>query len=537
MKSVATTLINLFFIVSFFIQSARSEEVTIYNVPLSVDSYEPVGENSVKIIINGQAQIVSTARVPSLVLAHAYSSGDLAKLNLGVLEMMHKAALEMRDNESSLIILKALLNEHNSSIDQLENIFSLTAKEPRGRHVLEQLWAEKAALMPVLSQASLLFALLRSGELLNVSLVPGSTLESVVRAKCEEQIKITLQQGGSCTELVESFSKAFSSNVDFAKHLQAGCELGEQALLAQKELNLEELRSLNGEAQTDPFFATLVEPLLVDVAHKKAQQAVSEVRYEDALLILADVSRNKITPTTLELIEKTFKSLESVMLLLENQEVRSFVEYTLQKSESLQVSYLYLIRTFATKALQKGNWPLFESIMPLITNSVAELDPKAVSNLWVEAAMKSIQIKDRQRAENYFNKPAAKPTFLQKVSFNNSYYHLAYFEFALLLVVIFLLLRSNLTRGTTTAAASLINRKVYFSGLSAEESLELNKGLTFLGLKKDATESEMKSAFREAVKKAHPDHAGADKDSDDFIRLTKMYDRTLELMQKRTFAS
>lgn len=524
--------------------SVIAEEIRVYGVPFQVDAIEQLGDDSVKLTLDNRSRIISPEQVPIVVLAESSKRGLLEKHNSSTLQSMLSAAISANHSQSvSLIFLHFLRNPKVTS-PELERTIRLVKQYEL--EVLQSFWAEHAAKLSVNTQALILLVMVEDGSSTVTALSPGSELEKAVWSMGEERMLNLLEQGESCLVLAKALGRAFGTISERATRVKEACNFGISALEAEKSLDINALQQIVVVANKDEFARSIVEPALVRALHQKASENLNANNPEAALSILGDIPHHKISPTTQEMLANALSGISDILVQNDSaQNVRDFLIYNSERSSVIKASYGKAIGRSIIRASNSRDWDLVENGFSLLEQIHLSNDER--DNILTEAAFTALSAGERDRGIKYFRE--ASPSFFLKLQFfvfgGYGYRWLVLLVFGAILYLMTRFLKHRRDEQIKSFEAMIHSAGVsqdenYRSRLSIEESRELYRNLVKLGLDSTASEHDVKTAFRDVVKKIHPDrnHAVSDSITSDrntveFVDLTRAYDRALELMQKR----
>lgn len=526
-----------------------AEEIRVYGVPLEVDSIEHLDDDSVKLTIDNHSRIIAPEQVQVVVLSEAEKKGALHKLKVSALLGMLESAITVRHTESIIRLLLTALTNNEVTSDEIERAIRAVKLGEGGSELLESFWAEHAAELNVKTQALVLLTMVEDGNSSVSALTPGSELEQIVWGLGEDRMLNLLEQGESCRTLQKALTLAFGVTSERATRVKEACDFGLSALEAENSLDINALQKIYAVANKDDFARSIVEPTLVRALHKKSSEYLNLKQYDEAVSVLGDVPLHKISPTTQEILVDALSKISDILSLSNtNDRIHDFLKYNAERNPNIKVKYVEAIIRSLIKTSKAKDWDTVERGLALLGIIGAPSDKR--DSVRTDIAFSAISLDEIDRARKYFDSRESAPSLFLKLKFfmfgGYGGRWIALLAFVLITYKISQLLRSQRRARIQSfekmiKSASMIHTEDDQSSLSEEETRELNRNLIKLGLDTKASVGDVKSAFREIVKKIHPDLnqavgdiSAGDKNTSEFVELTKAYDRALMLMQKRS---
>jgi len=553
LKLVVLFVLHIFFHSS---NSLRAEEYVVYGLSIPVKKVLRIDDSRTTVALLGKERIVPPEKVNATLLRfYLKTEGVLTAFQQGEILSAIQMAIKENDVESSVTLLEFYLASSLYSFEEKrENLLGLhltTSSTP----VFQALVKGNRKKIPQDVRA-LLFAFLsldeqgwmrRNGinELQKVKDAYFDAIEFLVNRKLKEEGDST-----NLRSLSDFLARTFTLSNPKVQQL---------TLLFDQLHSLRTLEPSLDRSLIYPFLevSSHISPLsflrilVVEKVHEFSEYAVAKGISLSPLLLLAELKAEERSERTQSIMVLALNSLE--INSIEARANESFMKVISQESENSS-----LVRDAWNNFLQRSiqvslahddieGVRFFREYFSAKTNQ----EKQRYAELLVSEAIGLVRVGDRDGARKVLEGIERIPILTQLRLYLVGYYGsvarlfgLACGLFLLLLAVRFLYLKKPIFgfKGQKWQAEHLRIREDIAKGIEPQGvngpsiqplEHEYQQLLKTFGLKENATDNELKSAYRQLIKRVHPDvQSSASESFDtnaDFLKLSAAYERIIEL--------
>lgn len=526
-----------------FTDKSLSEEYSVYGVPFEVDEIETIGSSAARLKIDGRSVIVPTEQINYQIIRGSTISGLLQQKTAEQILKIFEGALFAEDEKTLEAMTLFILKNKESQEQLLESVIEKINQKSFGEGLFERLWAEHSQDLNPKVQAKLILNFLEDGKTSVSNIVPGSELESDLWSLIEIRINSVIQRGEDCGKFSDFLVQAFGENSARSIQVRETCRFASEASNAERDLDIELLKNIYAEVKNDSAKG-IVEGSLARAIHQRAKDLNHQGKYIAALKVLLDIPLNKVSPTTIDIVQTILSSSQDIFVGQEDLESRiKFFSYFAEKSPEISQVYSPALKSALDRAIERREWTIVDRILEQFNK--LNKTPESRDDFWYQAALQSVKSGSISDGLRYYGAMTNAPTWPQ--SFQMYIWGAFGYRWVPLVLLglgaIFFKSLKKRSKNIEQTKYQDLSKKIAQpdrkeSRLSPEEDRELKKSLFKLGLDGEPTEQEIKIAFRDLAKKIHPDASGAGKleatSTDEFIELTKAYDLALKLTQRRS---
>ncbi len=542
--------------------TASAENIDIYGMSLSVDSIETIDSKLVKLTLDGKSELISSRDIKIKVVEAAIKNGSIQDINLDRLRGILLKALNEEDLVVAGTILSSLITTDKIDLNKIDQSRLLQLLKELSSHrlssalftrILDQMIAAKEYKAPLLP--NLIFLTYQKNPNFNVvydkAILDPLSLKIKEIAKEELNLKILSEDKGD--SVINTATRIFGKQDKTVEYLIRAQSFANIAITNFHELNISGLYDLLNGAGDDAYLVSMIDPYVTKTLHGKAEQLLSQSMPLEALSILSDVSENRRTPTTHDLVLKSLQDLNKEQSSKLSESVTAFLKILSTKDNSVASAYKEFLAGSFKRSIDNNDWAqatlTLSQIRELTTdnNFDKNFDNNFIDQLLLIAVKASGQAGMTEIRDEFLRQLSASPSFFTKLSFiysgiygNRFVIWITTIALGIFITFAALVLFVRANKLKALERAKLFNFPIededsgQSGALSREEVTELRKHLLMLNLKPDATIRDIKVAFRRSVKELHPDNQklNHDKNTAPFIELTQAYERLLELAEK-----
>ncbi|RIL09459.1 MAG: hypothetical protein DCC75_06470 [Proteobacteria bacterium] len=533
------------------------ESLTISGVNFQVDQLEPADQGSFRVRIGKQEALVSEQDLERFIVKAYFSSEELAirfdpaKLDDFILNSQENKDIDLAelaarwakrllgprefselaqrigDGAGSQDIVKAMLRGLNESYPLSQEWLSAAAELMLKTAAHDAGWLR-------LNCAKLFYAY--SEELKNL---------------LEERITQALAQldTEAASELLAVRESLFNSDSERLQKLRLILSRAETINSSDESQGVENLYPLFEICKQDSLHGQVLYPLLATKVHAAAEHAIQRGEAALALTMLSRTELNRRTPKTHELILASLHSLKPKyrLAVISDSTTSQFLRGLALNDEAIKAVYKMLIFDLAESELSAGKpWALDLLLSRLLA---VQPDPYHENDqLRMKQARAYLSMNMRGAALRKLDDVRTEISIFDHMRLALSgifirpgiVFVLLFLPLSLLGCAFLYLFRKeppqkepprSKTPEQPKSSQSSGSEPISRSSLSPRMS-DYFRNLAVLGLGAKATEKDIKAAYRNAVKKLHPDATGEVSNpiaSEQFITLTEAYERSLQL--------
>lgn len=529
----------------FWAATSQAESVSVYGVPLQVDSVSSLDSKTVKIGVLGESRIIDRADLPHFLVGKLLGSEThAASYQVAQLATICKQALEAGDVDSAKVAYLALLKRGESSKGVFEGVVAELLRNQSFSNLASQILKELSGDLSGEGVVELILNLSteilsdRRQELENFAIAKSTSLPGIVLNMYTQSVAI------------KDFSRA-EKIWNAATVLLQRDQLVELAnirdpliatLTAQKNLDAGRILDLRHALSHDAPKELVA--VMTDALQTLASDALNKGRFAESLNILTAVDPNSITPTTHDL---AFAALNgAVKNGIEGEQLISAIPVSLmmrtlsQSNPKIASTYLGLLE----ETIRRGHG---DRIGEFALNELLKIrpDPSAAN----DELRLSLGIAEMLGGDVVFGRALISGIKTPlSVGARLRLLLSGYFISLWVLIPAFLLSIGFAAVGVLKSRASQISegrdtarrvsegesgfRGTQNAGGQSEAELEYLGLLREFGLRADATLKQIKGVYRNKVKVHHPDSIGSEKSLDDFLIINERYEKLLTLHEQ-----
>ena len=554
-------LFAAFFLSASFPVSSMAEQAEICGVNLAVDQISEIDDKNVKLVVFGETVLIpKTKAAETVLISYLKHSSEALSFGADKWKGIFDNCLKAKKPELAALtfILYAGSSQAKGTVntDYIEAVFLDKADSLAAAKEISQLREFRVLDSKIKNPIFLALGIddvhwLRVN-LLGKSFYLSEDFQNYCEAKLTDSLKVkNIPLAKKIAYLLEAL---FIANAEKYKKYNLACNLIEELLSNGADLSSNKLLTLVSIRNTDDSLRAVLDPFLIEGFHSLAKSAIERQKYDEALSLLSSINADQATPTTFEIIKLVITKIDPSSKVLANETVNALLANSAANDNTLNplLHKLYSERTLRLLEVYNLNDALktFESFKAL------SKDEALLRKLKFDIAIKFLRLGNKEEANKYLAQ--LNLTFVDRFKlFLDGYYG----HPVLYVLVILVPLIAKLAYEFFTKASAVSNsvprmepvEKTPGAGLrttaTPEEEVanfvssrvakqknplfdEYNDCLAIFELQKGADLKTIKTAYRNAVRKIHPDlnasHQSAD-DASRFVELTKTYDRVREL--------
>lgn len=521
--------------------TSLADTYSLYGTSLPVDSIVGVDSSSVKISVGGETRILPKTEQNFFILGRVIQDHNASKV-LGSAQLANITEQGMRagDFRTSALAFSFLLNRAEGLDALVEGVIINVARLPKFSDFVIEVLSKNGSIINLSGVARLVSEVAPPD--LDKLLPAGApffaeheaALNELFHRRYLELVSTRAYDAAERTWLIAS--KIFKNGLE---SLARERSLVTETLLATR--NLDSARLV--ELRHDPLFVSVpaLRSVLSDGLHELARQALNKGRFRDVLQVLSVIDVNQVTPATHEIaaeaIEKGAAEGITVNELLSDLPVALMLRGLAQSNQKLATKYLQILEESVGHGQADVADPVYSEILKI------RPDPNVANdNLRYSLAVRALWHGDRGSARQLIQTRSSKLGVFKRLQLFALGYFISVFVLYPALLVIALVsglavlrARAQKIEQDKETARRVVERTSGFKGGGelggSENRLEYLGLLREFGLVPEATLREIKAMYRSKVKVHHPDTAGVEHASDDFLQMNEKYERLLELYE------
>jgi len=552
-----------FFIAIFFtIQSLCAESLfEVHGLNFRVENITPVDSSNSRVTVLGQTRILANTEIKQFVVSQYLSNPELFfEFSPDKLKSFTKRAVNAKEHNLASVGLRVLLQHPAGSDEDLVELIDVLSHEEVSSQIFRELLLVADSKFSVVGTLSMLlyvgledFNWIRANVVRLIYLYPGELKSAIHR---NFAIAIREEKLESLDGIVKFTSSALGSEDDFTQRLRMLASEANYIFSVIERGRIDELDASAYLKRQDPAYLEILYPVVVTALYEAIDEATAAGEHSRALFLLAKSSMERRTPKTHELIAVNLKNLSLAEgSVLTGSRVREMLVFISTKDEVIRQRYIEVLGRLIYHSIENQNF----SEADIFFASLIEVrpDPHAVTDgLRFEYAVALVRAGHLVHAERVLDQ-------IENLSFFDRF-RLALLKLRLgglkLNIPLFIALAAVLLFGILFLVQRYIERKKANSSSNGEEDdekdapagfsyvdhlknlnprrQEYNRCLAVLGLDPGADKQAIKTAYRSALKEAHPDiqHGKDLKASARFIEVTKAYERVMKLEEQFQFS-
>jgi DnaJ-domain-containing protein 1 len=556
--------------------SALADSYTVLGLSIPVDHLSAVDQNNYKVELGGRSVIVSKDRLDDFlvqeVVGGSFSSGVFPPEKLW--SFIQRAA-ENRYPEYVAVALRVWLLQQKNTDDAIVSLRTLLDNQEflkGARFAVATFQGEKVSeISPELAAWILLYAGKSDAEWrrskgVAVAFRFSAELRKIAKQELQQAIIDNNEAGAReiLSVLEVFFGQVDQGLSDLSGLLARGFELNTQL----REQRFDEIYYLTDEDRQDRRFDFLL-PKVVEALHLRANQELKAGQGDKVLSILAHVPFDRRTETTHSLLVEALKTLDArAAKVLIEPKIAQQLGRIAEKDPVVRGLLVSVLNRQAKAGISAGDLAVAESYFNQLLVLRPDPDP-ANDEIRESKALALAANGDFSSARAELLAVKGGVSLLTRLRLTSMRLIADPISLALIglipigLLVLFRLLRPSRRQSANSNTAKQQTKKpnrpppgpspeveteqedpdsipqgfrVLSKGQNLSPSLiEYQKLLQMFGLRPEADLTAIKKAYRNAVKECHPDsnHANDARASEEFIRVTRAYERLLELRQSQ----
>lgn len=543
-------LLHLLLVILLGVGHCLAESVNISGVDLKIDALQEVEEGQYKLTLFGQTWLVSKDKLDEFIVQKYFEhSATLSTLEIqaivlnavgeGLITRAHSGLVALANHPdareveylsfvrelSRITNSKQLFQSILSNTDEIFFCSSVSAVMLIFSGISDNVWAQANYSKFKNKLADDLNVELRSQ--LEVALVAGDTALSNGLIQFAEVVYGQLDDRlNSLKRLNDAYNKA------------AGyATIGEaDAVYSLIETN-----------RDDAFLKANLGPFFVKSLHKFAARQIADGKPDQALRILTRVEITRRSETTYQLVDQALRALGPETIgILNDLQVSLLLRSIAEKDETIRSDYTHQLENQTFAALSKGRFTDAEKFLDLVVS--LRPDPSVLNDsIRKQFVMALLKKGFKEQARSKLQEVKTAVSLTDKISFAASGLYLdpllLLFPIVFMIILVGYLFLKNRDAGQVASQPQHSDplteeEKIYHKFTSMGRSPDLDeyeRGLQAFGLSVGAGIKDIKNAYRNAVKEIHPDlrtPSSGQNDSQQFITMTTMYNRILQLDEK-----
>jgi hypothetical protein len=539
--------------------SFAQQTVEKYGVVFEVDSIASTGVGQSLVRLGNQEQIISDIRIPNYVVREYLNSEELfKKLGLGKVFQLLNASIRNEDPVLYLEVLESVSRYTVQSDEGFNQFFeNLTNQENISDKIITLL--ESKSLVEI-SPSSL-------PEFLSILILKGQSPFSDAITQILQSKSLLIK---------DSLKRRFFDAVK-ASQLLLAKDISEKFISkfgidnSDSKNILKVLDKLNGTSSGDDLGSILVQLssqdpelnkslsiIALDLLYGRVQKFIDNQDPVSALSELSMLDLDKRTPKTHELVIQIYEKLEIKDLnrILEEQKIRNFLKFLSEKDQNLREKCIEVLEKLAITAVEQNQNTDFNPIKIFELLNDFRSDPNSLND--------RLRIKLIELAKS-LNQPSLATQIRSEIKTSLSIfdrfnlllifikYNWIYLLILFFVSFIFIKLIKDKFLSKSKKQKKHIKNNVDESSTNSNDQIELEPKPLFVkgagksnqylnqyvelmmefDLRPDASDKDLKTAYRNIMKGIHPDIVGAGvKHTQDFIHYQNVYERILEYRKK-----
>ncbi len=534
----------------------RAETLTIYGVPFQVNSLIRVDDRTVKIEQGGQSALIARDGVEDWLVRLYFSSPERsASLSTSEIKVFTEGALKagkityaakglvgflwrQPQGPSSVFV------EQLATIPASGEIFKIALTEVGWKEKpLDWLKARVGALDALLFRVGIVDPVwLRANVLSLVYLLPEDFKDYIFRRFVDSASEGSLTSTDQCAKIVALVLDLFGAEDVLSQRLRGVLSRLVQFDDLVARHAVEEVFPLINLCRQESVCYRILYPKIAEYVYSVSEGKIADGKANDALFLLARLDISRRTPRTHELILKALfeLKLENCEILLD-EKVASMLGVVSENDNQVKAEYEKILLRKIWSELKSNETEKVDPFLSLL--AAVRPDPNTDNDdIRIFQAMQYLDRDLKEPAAMKLGEVKTGLSLSDRLQLGFSGLYISRTGFIILLVMFIALSICYISIQVRRIAKKIRERAQQASEMATTGKVrsvldpryqEYLRCLSVLGIKKDATLADIKTAYRNAVKLTHPDIADPSdkKAKTDFVAYNEAYEKILDFRQ------